>query len=342
MVITILCYSVFSGLTAFATELWHVAALRFLVAMGVGGEWAVAAALVAEVFPTRARAHASGIFHATSVVGTWLAAIAGLLIGVNWRLGYLVSVIPALLVLWVRVSVKEPERSLAARFERAGKSQMPLKASPSSESTRRVAGHGPMATAGDSGNAAGDRRAGIVLGSDRRGAEPRAGNAGEVRRRQGNRRPEGEVRLWHRGDGRRRFGTLVLRPVGGADRPAGGVRRVSSGVADRGAVVCYLPQNYDQLLMALPVYGFVTLGIHAGYAVYFPELFPDRLRATGTGVCFNGGRLASALFLVLSAQLKALPDMDVRWAVTLLSLIFVPGLVLLPFLPETKGQPLPE
>ena len=47
--------------------------LRFLVALGVGGEWAVAAALVAEVFPGAARARASSIFHATSVLGTWLA-----------------------------------------------------------------------------------------------------------------------------------------------------------------------------------------------------------------------------------------------------------------------------
>ena len=51
MLLTILMYSLFSGLTFFATELWHVASLRFLVAMGVGGEWAVAASLVAEVFP---------------------------------------------------------------------------------------------------------------------------------------------------------------------------------------------------------------------------------------------------------------------------------------------------
>ena len=85
MALTILCYSIFSGLTYFATDLWQVGALRFLVALGVGGEWAVAAALVAEVFPTHARAHASGIFHATSVLGTWLAAIAGLMVNTEWR-----------------------------------------------------------------------------------------------------------------------------------------------------------------------------------------------------------------------------------------------------------------
>ncbi len=92
MAATILCYSIFSGLTYFASELWQVAALRFLVAMGVGGEWSVAASLVAEVFPARARAHASGIFHATSVLGTWLAALAGLWVAENWRLAYVIGV----------------------------------------------------------------------------------------------------------------------------------------------------------------------------------------------------------------------------------------------------------
>src|SRR5438552_15388666 len=86
MALTILMYSLSSGLTYFAHSLWQVGALRFLVAMGVGGEWAVAASLVAEVFPAKARAHASGIFHSTSVLGTWAATAAGLLVGTNWRL----------------------------------------------------------------------------------------------------------------------------------------------------------------------------------------------------------------------------------------------------------------
>ena len=70
MALTILMYSAFTGLTALAQTWWHLAALRFLVGMGVGGEWAVAAAVVAEVFPARARPAASGIFHASSVLGT--------------------------------------------------------------------------------------------------------------------------------------------------------------------------------------------------------------------------------------------------------------------------------
>ena len=98
MAITILIYSIFSGLTYFANSLDQVITLRFLVAMGVGGEWAVAASLVAEVFPAKARAHASGIFHATSVLGTWAATLVGIAVGAHWRHAYLIGVLPALLV----------------------------------------------------------------------------------------------------------------------------------------------------------------------------------------------------------------------------------------------------
>jgi hypothetical protein len=108
-------------------------------------------------------------------------------------------------------------------------------------------------------------------------------------------------------------------------------------------VTCYAPANYGQLLVLLPFYGFFTLGIHAGYAVYFPELFPTRLRATGAGFCFNGGRIVVAGALVFSGWLKALPQMeDLRLALTLLSGLFLVGIVAVWFLPETKGQPLPE
>ena len=105
-------------------------------------------------------------------------------------------------------------------------------------------------------------------------------------------------------------------------------------------ITCYLPRAYWQLLVLLPVYGFFTLSIHAGYAIYFPELFPTRLRATGAGFCFNGGRLVAASVLVFSGWLKSV--LELPHAVTLLSGLFLLGILLVLLLPETKGQPLPE
>jgi MFS family permease len=332
MAVTILFYSLFSGLTFFATQLWHVAALRFLVALGVGGEWAVAAALVAEVFPARARARAGGIFHATSVIGTWLAALAGLLVGANWRYAYLIGIVPALLVLWVRCGIREPQR-----WERADAQNRPM------GSFRELLGAGVWR-----------RRAilGLLLAAVGLGTFWGVTVAGQELAR--------KVLIERRGlseaqaNQKAKFAYGIVQTIGGglgmfcfgplAERLG---RRGAFALLHAGALVvvpatCYLPQTYVQLLWALPVFGFVTLGIHAGYAVYFPELFPDHLRSTGVGVCFNGGRLVAASFLWVSAWLKARPGMDVRLAVTLLSLLFLVGLILLPFLPETRDRALPE
>ena len=95
------------------------------------------------------------------------------------------------------------------------------------------------------------------------------------------------------------------------------------------------------LLCLLPLFGFFGLGIHAGYAVYFPELFPTHLRATGSGFCFNTGRILAAPVLIwLSAWLKQ--ELDLRTAITLLAGFFLLGLVFLCFLPETKDKELPD
>jgi hypothetical protein len=107
-------------------------------------------------------------------------------------------------------------------------------------------------------------------------------------------------------------------------------------------LTCFLPGGYGLLLGMLPVYGFFTLSMHAGFAVYFPELFPTRLRATGASFCFNGGRLLAAPVLVLSGWLKGLPGMDLSVAVALLGLLFLAGLVFVWQLPETRDQALPE
>jgi MFS family permease len=107
-------------------------------------------------------------------------------------------------------------------------------------------------------------------------------------------------------------------------------------------LTCFVPSTYGALLFFLPFYGFFTVGIHAGYAIYFPELFPNHLRSTGTGFCFNGGRLVASSMLIFSAWMKALPGVDLRTALSVMAVLFLLGLVLIAFLPETKGQPLPE
>jgi MFS family permease len=107
-------------------------------------------------------------------------------------------------------------------------------------------------------------------------------------------------------------------------------------------VTCFAPQTYAQLMALLPIFGFLTLGMHAGYAIYFPELFPTHLRATGTSFCFNGGRVVAVPVLFFSGWLKSESGLDLRVAITLLSSLFLVGIVLIFFLPETKGRELPD
>jgi MFS family permease len=327
LIVTILTYSIFSGLTFLAQNVWQVAVLRFCVAVGTGGEWSVAAALVAEVFPARARAQAGAIFHATSVLGTWLAGLTGMLVGSQWRYAYLVGLLPALLVVWIRIAVKEhgmpTPTSTTAMEGLSGLFRDPR------WRFRAIVGL-LLAAVG-----LGTFWAVTVAGQDlakqmllREGVDPAVAQTQAQF-------AYGIVQTTGGGLGLLAFGPLCVR-LG---------RRRAFIVMQAAALVivpitCYVPTAYWQLLVLLPVYGFITLSIHAGYAIYFPELFPTRLRATGVGFCFNGGRLVAASILVFSGWLKtvvALPH-----AVTLLSGLFLLGILLVLLLPETKGQPLPE
>jgi hypothetical protein len=98
----------------------------------------------------------------------------------------------------------------------------------------------------------------------------------------------------------------------------------------------------------MPLMGAAQLGVFAGFAIYLPELFPSRLRSTGTSFCYNLGRFAAAGGSFFSAALsqgvfghleKPLPY---RYSAMTMCVIFLVGIVTLAFAPETKGKPLPE
>ena len=313
-------------------QLWHVTALRFLVAMGVGGEWAVAAALVSEVFPKKARAHASSIFHASSVIGTSLASLAAIWVGANWEYAYLIGVLPALLIVWVRLVVKEPEKWQRAREEaKAGTGKVGSFKELLTVAPWRGHAFGAMALAAVglgtfwAVTVAGQDLAREMLISE--GATPEEAS-------QKAKFAYGIIQTMGGGLGLVLFGPISAR-IG---------RRMTFILFHVAAlaitlVVCFLPNSYTTLLILLPVFGFFTLGMHAGYAVYFPELFPDRLRATGMSWGFNGGRLLAATLLILSGKMKAAMDLNI--AIAWLGGFFLLGVVVIFFLPETKGKELP-
>jgi len=107
----------------------------------------------------------------------------------------------------------------------------------------------------------------------------------------------------------------------------------------------------DQVFWMVPVMGFCQLALFGGYAIYLPELFPTKYRSTGTSFCYNAGRLIaaagpSALGLltsqIYSGYATGDPTLPLRYAGVTMCSVFLVGLLALPFLPETKGQPLPE
>ena len=98
----------------------------------------------------------------------------------------------------------------------------------------------------------------------------------------------------------------------------------------------------------MPLMFAAQLGLFAGFAIYLPELFPSRLRSTGTSFCYNLGRFAAAAGSFFSASLATnmygqygSPQME-RYSAMTMCVIFLVGIAVLPFAPETKGQPLPE
>jgi MFS family permease len=99
----------------------------------------------------------------------------------------------------------------------------------------------------------------------------------------------------------------------------------------------------------IPIMGFFQLALFGGYAIYFPELFPTRLRSTGTSFCYNVGRLIAASgpamlgYLTSPAVFGSYPaPLPFRYAGVAMCGVFALGLLVLPFLPETKDKPLPE
>jgi MFS family permease len=346
---TIGMYSLFTCLSAFAASWWQLAGYRFLVALGVGGEWAVAAALVAEVFPPRARARTQAIFHASSVLGTYLAVAAGTLVIANprwtgtiplfghtleltgWRLGFLLGVVPALLIIWVRLGLREPELWQKARSSPGAVRSSVVELFTAALGRRTLVGVG-LAAIGLA----------TFWGTHIYGKDM-------LREAYQVSAPAAELESLKRVE---MLGMFLVTTGGGLGLLAFGP--ICEWLGRRGAFLFYhlgglaaalvLFQGMSGLIavgVVLPIFGFLTLGMHAGYAVYFPELFPTRLRSTGGGFCFNAGRLLVPPILFVSGWLQRDWHLSLANAATLLSLLFPVGALLLLLAPETKGRDLP-
>jgi MFS family permease len=113
--LTVLTYALFTGLSFFAQEWWHLLIFRFLAALGIGGEWAVGSTLLAETWPKKWRPWTAAVLQTGVNIGVVIACFAGILLqGQHPRWIFLIGVIPAVLVFWIRRHVPEPETWSAA------------------------------------------------------------------------------------------------------------------------------------------------------------------------------------------------------------------------------------
>jgi MFS family permease len=361
MVVTILLYSLFTGLSALSVGFWDFAFYRFLTGLGVGGQFAVGVSLVAEVMPDRARPAALGLLQALSAVGNIGAALFGIFLAFlgrsaiiegaqSWRYMFLAGTVPALLVLVIMRRLQEPEKwkALAAQKsirERLGAYTGEL------FSDRRWSRHAIVGLILASSGIIGLWAIGFfVIDLVREIIRPRLVAEGLV---------TSEVVFW---EDIWASLTSVMLNIGAFfgiyafsyvthrlnRRPTFAISFVlalASTVLVFGAL-----NNFGDLFWMIPVMGFCQLALFGGYAIYFPELFPTRLRSTGISFCYNGARFVAATGPFVQGWLRdyftGVAGGDAvqgfRIAGVLMCSIFLIGLVVLPFAPETRGKPLPE
>lgn len=320
--LTVLTYALFTGLSFFAQEWWHLLIFRFLAALGIGGEWAVGASLLSETWPKRWRPWIAAVLQTGVNVGIMAASLANIILAAAPpRYLFLVGVLPALMVFWIRRAVPEP-----AEWQRA------------------------KAHAGDEAPGTRELFAGevrwvtfwvIVVCSISLTAhwafmfwhQQHLRNLPEV--------------LSMTAEQKNRLASLAMYLVIGSSVLgnffAGGLARligyraaiasifVAYFVAMMGAYA--VPRDHVSLLWWFPVVGFCQGGF-ALFTMFLPPLFPTLLRTTGAGFCYNIGRIAAAAGTVFFGLFSKVGDH--RYALLYAGFLFLPAAIAACFLPRRR------
>lgn len=407
MLLTILLYSGCTGLSAISTGVWDFALYRFLTGLGVGGEFAVGVALVAEVMPNRARPYALTLLQALSAFGNISAALINLGFGIAvehghfeqtddpqllnspWRLMFIVGALPALLAVVIRLWLKEPEKWQQVSHEGAVAKQLGSYRELFRHPTWRK--HALIGLALACSGVIGLWAVGFftpdltklvlrkeftsqayneqIAAAQQQGKSSRAQQLEQLREllTADQQVPtelaplcdeiaqtiEGRLTQWQSYTflminvgaffGMFSFGAVAQR-IG--RRPTFAIGFVAAFLST--AVVFAFLDDVSDIFWMVPIMGFCQLSLFAGYAMYFPELFPTHLRSTGTSFCYNVGRFVAATGPLLLGNLNALaakwfPEVEsMRPAGLAMCAVFLIGLLVLPFAPETKDKPLPD
>lgn len=362
MVITILCYAIFTGLNALVRTPTEYMICRFLTAMGVGGEFAAGAALVAETWPARSRPMALGLVQSLSAVGNMSAAvITYFMSAISWRYVFVVGAIPALLVVWIQLYIKEPDAWLKAREKAkiSGDKEVGsiLQLFREKDLRRNTFAGMLLAIAGVCGFwGVGVFMPDLIASACKPIIEhwPSIQALGPVPLIQKKAITAAIQVIKSKAFFLQMFGgffgmygyALLSQRVG--RKPSLAIFLLAGLIVAEVAFNMVHDIN-TAYIWAFPL-GFCGLAPFSAFAVYFPELYPTRLRATGVGFCYNCARiLAAGAVLYQGVLVKMWADptnvddsMGLRKAASVVALIYLVGFVGLLIGPETKGKPLPE
>lgn len=321
---TVLTYAIFTGLSFFATQWWHLLIFRFVAALGIGGEWAAGSALVSETLPRRHKVWGSAFLQSGYMSGCILASLtSGLLRAYDPKWVFVVGVVPALLTVFIRAAVPEPESwrqasrggplpsvwSLLAPGQRRTTVLVTLFVSLSMVLAWAVLFFVPKIVDHDLPEAAGwtpaqkaefNTRLAVVFFS--------ANIVGNF------------------------AATYLAQRLG---------YRKSFFIMLAAALVVFLygfsrPLNTTNLFWITPVAFFFGLGFYGNFPLYIPPLFPTLIRTLGAGFAYNVGRLVSAVGVFFVGQI--VQTQGAAKAVWLTSFLFIPAMLLALALPEPKEE----
>ncbi|HEX2862360.1 MAG TPA: MFS transporter, partial [Lacunisphaera sp.] len=311
MSMAILCYSVFTGLVYFASEPWHLAALRFVAALGMGGEWALGVALVMEVWPEKNRPMLAGVIGAAANVGFALIACVGMFYAVTqetWRYVVVIGALPAALTFFVRLFVPESEKWQQSA---AAKPTQPVRELLSNPALIKPTLIGTLL-------------ASVVL----------IGTWGSVQwlplwadQMAGPTMPKAKAYTQALSAIGSVFGCLLGAWLGGllGRRPAYFLLCLGSLLS-----CAWLFRGIDSygtsFLTLTFVVGTLTAAFYGWLPLYLPELFPTRVRATGQGLAFNTGRILAAIGALQMGALMQTFHGSYAQAGAVISLVYAVGL----------------
>lgn len=348
MIYAILAYSLLTGLTALSFSWISFALLRFLVGIAIGSEWATGSSMMAELWPKNARGKGASLMQCGFGIGFFLASFLWLFVSGfgpdAWRYMFLIGILPALLVLWIRISIDESQAWQQSDVRRQ------------EANTRKQSGAALSA----------DDRALTRFTVADLFIEP------EIRRRTilafllsfSTTLAWWGISSWISPFFAAAAGKAHLPPqqwvsYAGMMYNLGGILGyialgfLADSIGRRPTVMIYFAgaflmtpvlylwtHDINLMLLAALINGIFTLGIYSWMPVWLPELYPTRSRATGTAFAFNAPRFVACLGPLFAGALIVQFGGFSRTAM-IFACIYILGFCVTPFLPETNGKPLP-